>query len=71
VHGVFSARVCWCVVFLFIVGANTSYVTRSVFFLADVALQPNGLQLDGLHPTAAAQQSIMMRVSSILAEYVK
>jgi acyl-CoA thioesterase-1 len=51
--------------------ALTHHILLDPFFLADVALQPNGLQLDGLHPTAAAQQSIMMRVSSVLAEYVK
>jgi len=51
--------------------ALTHHTLLDPFFLADVALQPNGLQLDGLHPTAAAQQSIMMRVSSILAEYIK
>jgi acyl-CoA thioesterase-1 len=51
--------------------ALTHHTLLDPFFLADVALQPNGLQLDGLHPTAAAQRSIMMRVSDVLAEYIK
>jgi acyl-CoA thioesterase-1 len=51
--------------------ALTHHTLLDPFFLADVALQPNGLQLDGLHPTVAAQRSIMKRVTDILAEYIK
>jgi len=36
------------------------------FFLADVALLPNGLQADGLHPTAEVQANIMARVAQIV-----
>jgi len=37
------------------------------FFLADVALLPNGLQADGLHPTAEVQPMIMERIVKILS----
>lgn len=42
--------------------AKSEQVPLEPFFLADVALDPNLMQADGLHPNEAAQPIILQRI---------